>query len=350
MVELESMEYRHLGRSGLKVSALSIGNWLTCDNPEVEEVQFNCFSRAINNGINFLDTAEVYGMGSAETILGNILKRGDWDRDRLVISTKFMRSGVGPNRAGLSRKRLVQAMRNSLKRLQLDYADIFFLHRPDPETPLEESVRAITHLIESGKADYWGVSEFTVQEIMMIYDICDKYGLPYPSAEQCQYHMLHREKFEVDMVPLYDKYGLGTTVWSPLAGGVLSGKYNNGIPPSESRFGNSDNEMLKSIFNRYFNENTKEHTLTALRGLAEISRDLGCSQAQLALGWVLKSNDVSTAIFGATRVEQVDDNIGALQVVKSLTPEILQRIEDLLGNKPETRYNWRTFEKEPSRR
>ena len=350
MVELESMEYRHLGRSGLKVSALSIGNWLTCDNPEVEEVQFNCFSRAINNGINFLDTAEVYGMGCAETILGNILKRGDWDRDRLVISTKFMRSGAGPNRIGLSRKRLVQAMRNSLKRLQLDYADILFLHRPDPETPLEESVRAITHLIESGKADYWGVSEFTVQEIMMIYDICDKHGLPYPSAEQCQYHMLHREKFEVEMVPLYDKYGLGTTVWSPLAGGVLSGKYNEGIPPSESRFGSTDNQMLKTVFNRYFNENTKEHTLTALRGLAEISRDLGCSQAQLVLGWVLKSNDVSTAIFGATRVEQVDDNIGALQVVKSLTPELLQRIEDLLANKPETRYNWRTFEKEPSRR
>lgn len=350
MVELESMEYRHLGRAGLKVSALSIGNWLNCNTPEVEEAQFNCFARAVNNGINFLDTAEIYGMGVAETLLGNILKRGDWDRDRLVISTKFIRHGEGPNRVGLSRKRLIQSMRNSLKRLQLDYADIIFLHRPDSETPLEESVRAITHLIETGKADYWGTSEFSVQELMMVYDICDKYGLPYPSAEQSQYHMLHREKFEVDMIPLFDKYGLGTTVWSPLAGGVLSGKYNDGIPPSQSRYGDSGNEMLKSIFSNYFSEEKKDSTIKTLRGLGEIALELGCSQAQLALAWVVKSSDVSTAIFGATRVEQVDDNLGALEVAKGLTPEVLNRIEDLLSNKPETRYNWRTFTKESSRR
>lgn len=351
MVEKDTMEYRHLGSAGVKVSAISFGNWLTGHSPEVEESSLQCISKALEAGVNFIDTAEIYGFGQAETHIGNVLKRGDWDRDSLVISTKFIRAGPKVNQSGLGRKRLVQAAKNSLKRLQLDYVDIIFAHRPDSQTPLEESVRAFNHLIETGKADYWGTSEHSAEELMEIYSICDKRGYYRPVVEQPQYNMLWREKVEVEYGPLYDQFGLGTTVWSPLAGGILSGKYNEGTVPEGSRFADPNlMPAIKKRFESYFVESNREKTIRMLTGIKAIADELGCTQSQLALAWTIKNKDVSTAIFGATRVEQVVDNLGAIEISHKLTPELLVRIEELLGNRPETPRNWRTWENFAPRR
>jgi voltage-dependent potassium channel beta subunit len=351
MVEKDTMEYRHLGSAGVKVSALSFGNWLSGHSPDAAEASYQCIAKSIEAGVNFIDTAEIYGFGQAETHIGNVLKRGGWDRDSLVISTKFYMSGKGVNQSGLGRKRLVQAARNSLKRLQLDYVDIIFAHRPDYVTPLEESVRTFNHLIETGKADYWGTSEFTAQELMEVYALCEKHGYYFPVVEQPQYNMLWRERVEVELGPLYDQYGLGTTIWSPLAGGILSGKYNDGSIPEGSRYGDPNLiPMVKKRFTSMFEGPARDKTIATLGGLKAIADELGCTQSQLALAWTVKNKDVSTAIFGATREDQVVDNLGALEVVHKLTPEILARIEDLLGNKPQTSLNWRTWTPQPSRR
>mmetsp|Transcript_1521 Transcript_1521/g.3265 ORF Transcript_1521/g.3265 Transcript_1521/m.3265 type:complete len:346 (+) Transcript_1521:3-1040(+) len=345
------MEYRHIGSAGLKVSAISFGNWLTGHSPEAEEANFQCISKALEAGVNFIDSAEIYGNGQAETHIGSVLKRGGWDRDSLVISTKFFRCGSKPNQSGLSRKRLVQAARNSLKRLQLDYADIIFAHRPDYETPIVETVRAFNHLIETGRADYWGTSEFSAEELMEVYSVCDKYGFYRPIVEQPQYNMLVREKFEVELAPLYDQYGLGTTIWSPLGGGTLSGKYNDGTIPEGSRYADPTlNPMILKKFTDLFEAENKAQTIRMFQGLKAISEELGCTQSQLALAWTLKNKDVSTAIFGATRVEQVNDNIGAIEVSHKLTAEILARIEDLLNNRPTPPRNFRTWGAMPHRR
>eukprot|EP00359_Climacostomum_virens_P011056 CAMPEP_0204906766 /NCGR_PEP_ID=MMETSP1397-20131031/6144_1 /ASSEMBLY_ACC=CAM_ASM_000891 /TAXON_ID=49980 /ORGANISM="Climacostomum Climacostomum virens, Strain Stock W-24" /LENGTH=345 /DNA_ID=CAMNT_0052075771 /DNA_START=11 /DNA_END=1048 /DNA_ORIENTATION=+ len=345
------MEYRHLGSAGVKVSVVSFGNWLTGHSPEADEASFQCISKALEAGVNFIDTAEIYGYGQAETHIGNVLKRGGWDRDSLVISTKFWRIGTKPNRSGLGRKRLVQGAKNSLKRLQLDYADIIFAHRPDYETPLEETVRAFNHLIETGRADYWGTSEFSAEELMEIYSICDKKGFYRPVVEQPQYNMLWREKLEVELAPLFDQYGLGTTVWSPLAGGALSGKYNDGNVPEGSRFADPNLfPLIKKRFDDLFVPERREKTISMFAGIKAIADDLGATQSQLALAWAIKNKDVSTAIFGATRVDQVADNLGAVEVSHKLTPEILARIEDLLDNRPKAPVNWRTWGPFPNRR
>mmetsp|Transcript_32930 Transcript_32930/g.32605 ORF Transcript_32930/g.32605 Transcript_32930/m.32605 type:complete len:343 (+) Transcript_32930:36-1064(+) len=342
------MIYRNLGNSGLKVSAIGFGNWLTGHNMEIEEAQFQCFQKSIDAGINFFDTAEVYGAGNAETVFGNILKRGDWDREKLVISTKFIRCG---DKVGLSRKRLVQGMRNSLRRLQLDYVDVMFLHRYDQEVPLEETIRTVNHLIEKGKADYWGTSEFTAQEIQECHKICEKYGFIAPVADQCQYNLIVRDKVEVEYVPLYEKYGMGTTIWSPLMGGILSGKYNNLEFPEGSRLADpSLTPMMKKIYEGYFLPENREKTGRMLNGLGAIASELGCTQSQLALAWCVKNNDVSTAIFGATRPGQVEDNIGAIDLLSRLTPEILARIEELFATRPTPPTNWRTWRPMPARR
>lgn len=235
MVDVPKMKYNLLGNSGLAVSSISIGNWVTAHNEQAEETAFQCFDKAIRSGVNFLDTAEAYGAGVAETVLGRILKRGEYERDQIVVSTKYMRCGPGPNAKNLSRKHLVQGLRNSMKRLQLDFVDIIFLHRFDHETPLRESINTVSTFIDQGKIDYWGTSQFTPFELSEIYKICDKFGYPYPNAEQSIYHMLRRDRIEVDLVPFYEK-GLGTTTWSPLAGGLLTGKYNDGNVPEGSRF------------------------------------------------------------------------------------------------------------------
>lgn len=353
MVENDRMLYRHLGTAGVKVSALSYGNWLTGHTTEMEENVYQCVDACVRAGVNFLDTAELYGPKTGETMLGNILRRGEWPRDQLVISTKFIRSSFSSNplHFGLSRKRLLQAAKNSLKRLGLDYVDIMFLHRPDPETPIEETVRAITHLIEKGKADYWGTSEFTASELMMVYQACDRLGLPYPVTEQPQYSMLWRERVEVELGPLYDQFGLGTTVWSPLAGGLLSGKYNTAAPPEGSRYVDpSFPPFLRTKYISMFSDANREKTCQMLSGLGTVATELGCTQSQLCLAWTIANKDVSTAIFGSTKAEQAKENLGALDVLPKLTPEVLSRIEELLGNKPTPPLNWRTWTPHAPRR
>ena len=342
------MLYRNLGNSGLKVSAISIGNWLTGHSLDFEETQFQVFNRFINAGVNFLDTAEIYGAGNAETILGNVIKRGGWNRDELVVSTKFLRCGSS---VGLSRKRLIQSMKKSLTRLQLDYVDVMFLHRFDHEVPLEETVRAVNHLIEKGRASYWGTSEFTPQQLMECHKICEKYGYETPIAEQCQYSMLIRENVEVSLVNLFDHYGLGTTVWSPLAGGFLTGKYNDCVIPDGSRLADpSLTPAVKARYLSYFNEANIEKTRKTFSGLKEISTEVGCSQAQLALAWCIKNKDVSTAITGATSIAQVDDNLGSLGVIDKLDNALLSRIEDVLGNRPTPPTDFRKWTPKAPRR
>jgi len=350
MVEKESMIYKNLGKSGLKVSAISLGNWLTGHNLEFEETQYQCFSKAIEAGVNFLDTAEIYGFGNAETELGNILKKGEWNRDELVISTKFIKAGTKLSQTGLGRKRLIQGVRNSLKRLQLDYADIIFLHRPDQDVPIVETVRTVNHLIETGKADYWGTSEFTPAELMEVFEVCEKYGFVEPVAEQCQYSMMWRKRVEVELAPLFDHYGMGTTVWSPLMGGILTGKYNQGIPDGTRVSDPMLPAFVKQRYEEPFLPENKETTLKKLQELGKVAEDLGCTQAQLAIAWCMKSPDVSTAITGATRPQQIEDTIKSVEVVEKLTPEVLNRIEEILQTRPTPPMNWRTWELMPHRR
>ena len=306
------MQYRRIGSAGTKVSVLSFGNWLTGHNPDAESVQIDCMKKSIEAGVNFIDTAEIYGAGQAEKIVGAALKALEKDRDDLVISTKFKRCGDGPNNGGLSRKHLVQGMRNSLNRLGLDYVDIMFLHRHDHETPLLETIRTVNNLIDQGKALYWGTSEFTAQQIMVCHRICEKYGFVAPTVEQPQYSMVWREKFEVEYGPLYN-FGMGTTIWSPLGMGLLTGKYNDGSIPEGSRFFDMENKIIKGLlYDRLFCEEKREQTLSMLQGLGTLAGELDCTQSQLALAWAIKNPDVSTAIFGASRVEQVDDNLKAV--------------------------------------
>ena len=328
----QEMEYRALGPSGLKVSVLSYGNWLTSNDPSVEEQTKACVKRCFEHGINFFDTAEVYGTpcGTAEIIMGNALKDLGVGREKLVVSTKLMKGGETINERGLSRKHVIEGVNNSLRRLQLDYVDVIFAHRPDHETPIEETVRAINWLIENGKAFYWGTSEHSAAEIQEIHAVCDRLGLIKPIVEQPQYSMLWRDRFELEYGSLFDTYGMGSTIWSPLAQGILTGKYNEGIP-SGTRLDTNPG----SIFGRYFgDEEKKKKTISKLQGLSEVAKELNVSLAQLALGWTISNKDVSTAIFGATKVEQIDDNIKAVQVYKKITPEIFEKIEKILDNAP----------------
>ncbi|CAG9314360.1 unnamed protein product [Blepharisma stoltei] len=346
-MESESMEYRYLGNSGLKVSVLSFGNLTSSWDKGAEEWNFQCMDKCIRGGVNFFDTAEGYGLGVAEKILGNNIKQGGWDRDDLIITTKLspVRFGI----QGLSRKRIRQAIDHCLERLQLDYVDVLYLHRFDPEVPLEETIRIMNEIIDNDKAFYWGTSAFTPQQISECFTICENNGWIPPIVEQCEYHMFEREIVEKDYVPLFDQYGLGTTVWSPLCGGLLSGKYNDGNIPAGRLENNPFVNFFKQRYDKFIGSR-KEEAVKTLTGLKALAEELGCSQSQLALAWVIKNPDVSTAIVGASAPHHMDDNIGAIEVIKKLTPEVLTRIEDLLGNRPAPSMNWRTFTPNPPRR
>ncbi|CAG9327988.1 unnamed protein product [Blepharisma stoltei] len=347
-MESETMNYKYLGNSGLKVSVLGFGNMTSGWAEGTEQWNFECMNKCVRGGINFFNTAEVYGMGSAETILGNNLKQGGWDRDDLIISTNLIPTKV-IGIQGLSRKRLRQAINHSLQRLQLDYIDVLYLHRFDYEVPLEETIRIINDLIDDDKAFYWGTSEFTPQQLSECHRICEKHGWIPPIVEQAQYHMFEREKIERDYVPIFREYGMGTTVWSPLAGGLLSGKYNDGkIVPGRAESGLAA-AVYKQKFDNYIG-NRKEDAVRTLKGLQSLAEELGCTQSQLVLAWVIKNPDVTTAILGASSPGQLDENLAAVEVVKKITPEVLARIEDLLGNRPNPSMNWRTFTPNPPRR
>jgi voltage-dependent potassium channel beta subunit len=311
----------------VKVSELSLGAWVTYGGQVGEEVAVKCMSRAYDAGVNFFDNAEAYAHGNAETVMGNVFKKLGWRRDDLVVSSKVFWGGDGPNAKGLSRKHIYEACRNSLKRLQLDYLDLFFCHRPDANTPIEETVRAMDDLIHQGKILYWGTSEWNAADIMRAHALARELGLTPPQMEQPQYNMFHRERVEQEYSPLYREIGLGTTIWSPLASGLLSGKYAKGTPPG-SRATLQGYEWLRE--NVMTTENVEKVKL-----LEPIAKELDCTMAQLALAWCLKNPNVSTVITGASRPEQVAENMKAEEVLPKLSSEFMDRIEDTLKNRPE---------------
>lgn len=344
------MEYRFLGNSGLKVSVLSYGNWLTNNDPSVLNQTIEIVKKCYDSGINFFDTAEGYGSGEAERQLGIALQELNVPRQNLVISTKiFLGTNKGINEKGTSRKHLIEGLKASLKRLQLDYVDVVFAHRNDADTPLEETCRAFNHLINKGLAFYWGTSEWSSEQIGRAMEICDKLKLIKPITEQPQYNLWVRSKVEVEYAALFDEYKLGTTVWSPLAGGILTGKYNEEVP-KDSRIANLD-PFLKSLYDKvFFGEHIYEKRRRAMKEFEVLAKELDCTQAQLALAWVIYNKDVSTAIFGVSRISQIDDNIKALEIYKKLSKETLDRIETIFETRPETPVNYKTWQPFPPRR
>lgn len=320
------MDYRRLGRAGLKVSALSLGSWVTFGGQVGDAPTEACMRAAYDAGVNFFDGAEVYAKGQAELAMGRVLKKTGWRREGLVLSTKLFWGGDGPNDQGLSHKHLLEGFHAALRRWQVDYLDLCFCHRPDPNTPIEETVRAFDVLIRQGKLFYWGTSEWSAHDIATAFKVARELNLTPPTMDQPQYNMLVRERFEKEYAPLFREYGYGTTTWSPLASGVLSGKYAGGIPP-DSRLSMPTYEWLRESV-------LKPANVEKAKGLAAIARDLGCSQAQLAIAWCLKNPNVSTVITGATRPDQVVENMKALEVVSKLTDEVMGRVEAVLANRP----------------
>lgn len=323
------MEYRYLGKSGLQVSALSLGAWVTYGGQVGEDVAYECMSVAYESGVNFFDNAEVYATGNAEITMGNVIKKAGWKRSDLVISTKIFWGGDGPNDRGLSWKHIIEGTNASLDRLKMDYVDLIFCHRPDIHTPIEETVRAMNQIISQGKAFYWGTSMWSAQQIMEAYGIARQERLIPPLMEQPQYHMFHRERVEKEYAPLYEQIGLGTTIWSPLASGMLTGKYNDGIPEG-TRVTLEGYEWLRK---RFESEEIKDD-IAKVKKLMLIAEELGCSMAQLALAWCLKNPNVSTVITGASKPEQVVENIKSIDLVEKLSDEVMDRIEIILNNKP----------------
>ncbi len=317
------MRYRRLGRSGLKLSELSLGAWVTYGSQVGEQTAFECMTAAYEAGVNFFDNAEAYGGGKAEITMGNVIKRAGWRRESLVVSTKIFWGGEGPNDKGLSHKHIVEGVHGALRRLQLEYVDLAFCHRPDPDTPIEETVFAWDTLIRQGKVFYWGTSEWPAEAILAAHRFARDNHLAAPAMEQPQYSMFARERVESEYLPLYEKLGYGTTIWSPLASGVLSGKYNDGIPKG-SRLDLSTMAWLKK-------EALEGGRIPKVRELAKIARQLGCSTAQLALAWCLKNPHVSTVITGASKREQVLENMKASAFADALTPEVMARIDGVLG-------------------
>eukprot|EP00455_Lapot_gusevi_P029848 TRINITY_DN319_c0_g2_i1.p1 TRINITY_DN319_c0_g2~~TRINITY_DN319_c0_g2_i1.p1 ORF type:complete len:344 (+),score=114.61 TRINITY_DN319_c0_g2_i1:58-1089(+) len=328
------MPYKFLGRSGLKVSVLSYGTWVTAgvQHRQVMEDQLvKIMERAYEAGINFFDNAETYANGEAEIVMGRALKRLGWRRSSYVVSTKLFWGGNGVNEVGLSRKHIVEGINASLERLQLDYVDVLFCHRPDPCTPLEETCRAMDYVINSGKAFYWGTSEWSAADIEAAMGICRELRLIAPICEQPQYSMLHRQRFEHEYAPLFKRYQLGTTIWSPLAMGVLTGKYNDGIP-ADSRFATAGMEFS---WQKALMGDKGAVLIEKLRQLGQVAVELECTPAQLALAWCLLNPNVTTVILGASKLSQLEDNLGAIKVLPRLTPEVVARIEQILDNKPE---------------
>jgi len=340
------MEYRFLGKSGLKVSALSLGAWVTFQDQLDVDQAYQCMKTAYDAGVNFFDNAEVYAGGMAETIMGQVLKKAGWTRSDLVISTKIFWGGkaqkpgwppkYGPNDRGLSRKHIIEGTDAALRRLDLDYVDLIFCHRPDIDTPIEETVWAMNQVLQQGKALYWGTSEWSAPQIRRAYDIARREHLIPPTMEQPEYNMFHRQKVESDLVALYEEIGLGTTTWSPLASGILTGKYNDGIPDG-SRLSLKNYQWLRP----QLESDEGAQNIAKVKSLMPLAEELGCTMAQLALAWCLSNDDVSTVITGASRPEQVVENMKALKIAAQLTPDIQERIEDILDNRPEGEQNWR---------
>lgn len=320
------MEYRRLGKAGVQVSALSFGSWVTFGNQVDSKVAKECMYHAYDNGINFFDNAEVYAHGKSEEVMGKILSEAGWSRDTFLVSSKVFWGGDQPNQTGLSRKRVVEACHAALKRLQVDYLDFYFCHRPDKNTPMEETVWAMHNLIQQGKVLYWGTSEWSAQEVQEAMMVARQNNLIGPSMEQPQYNMLVRRKLEVEFFKLFRDYGYGTTIWSPLASGILTGKYNNGIPKGSRLTRDELTWLREKLLN---DENIKK-----VAELVLLAEELGTTAAKLAIAWCLKNPNVSTVITGATKLEQLKQNLESLEVVGKLTDDVMNLIESILDNKP----------------
>ncbi len=327
------MEYRRLGKSGLKVSALSFGAWVTFGQQYGVDEALDIMTAAYDRGCNFFDNAEVYAKGQAETIMGEALKKSGWRRDSYIVSSKVFGGAVedpSPIQRGLSRKHVYEAAYQAIERLQCDYLDLYFCHRPDAEVPIEETVRAMTELIQRGDVLYWGTSEWSAQELMEAYSVARQYNLIPPTMEQPQYNMFTRYRFENEYERLYDAetIGLGTTIWSPLASGLLTGKYNNGIP-EDSRVNLPGYEWLKAMVE----SEEGQSRIKKASELAKVADEIGTTMPKMALAWCLKNPNVSTVITGASRVSQVVENFDALDVVSLLTDDVMETIEGILDNK-----------------
>ena len=318
------MHYRRLGQSGLKVSEISLGAWVTMGSQIDEETSKQLILHAYENGINFFDNADIYARGQAETVMGKAIK--DLPREELVISSKvFWPTMEGPNGRGLSRKHITESIHQTLERLGTDYVDLYFCHRFDPDTPIEEVVFTMNMLIQQGKVLYWGTSEWRASQIAAAYGIARQYNLIPPTMEQPQYHMFHRRRVESELAPLAESFGIGLTTWSPLASGVLTGKYNDGIPEG-SRASLESMAWLK-------NHITQERIAKVIL-LQEIADELGVTTAQLAIAWLLRRKEVSSVITGATKLSQLNENIAAREIVEKLDDDLQERIETILDNNP----------------
>lgn len=321
------MLYRRLGKSGLKVSALSFGSWVTFGQQVDNSVAESCLKTAYDAGINFFDNAEIYANGQSEEVMGAILSKFGWSRDTYIVSSKVFWGGELPNQTGLSRKHVIEACQAALKRLRVEYLDLYYCHRPDPETPIEETVRAMDTLIQQGKVLYWGTSEWSAQEIMEAYSIARQYNLAPPTMEQPRYNLLNRERVEKEYARLYESIGLGTTIFSPLAAGILTGKYLNGIP-DDSRLSIENMAFLRDRWDRYF----ENGIATVLETLESIARKIGANLPQLGIAWCLKNSNVSSVILGASKPEQLENNLASLNFLDTLDEDLMGEIDIALSS------------------
>lgn len=324
------MEYRRMGKTGLQLSVLSFGSWVSFHKQIDDNKADELMGIAYDNGINFFDNAEVYALGESEKMMGRILQKKNWERSSYVVSSKAFFGSRGkenkPNQTGNNRKHLTEACNEALQRLQVDYLDLYYCHRPDKNTPIEETVWTMHHLIQQGKILYWGTSEWSGVEIMEAHRVAHQYGLIGPVVEQPQYNLFERNKMENELLMIFKTVGMGTTIWSPLASGLLSGKYNNGIPEG-SRFGLKGFDWLKDQW-------MKEELLEKVKALSALANELSISTAELSIAWCIKNENVTTAILGATNKEQLLQNLKATAALEKLTPEIMQQIDDITGTKP----------------
>ena len=324
------MQYRRMGRTGLQLSVLSFGSWVTFHKQIEDSRADELMGIAYDNGVNFFDNAEVYALGESEMMMGRVLKKKNWDRTSYTVSSKAYFGWRGkankPNQTGLSRKHLVEACHEALERLQVDYLDLFFCHRPDINVPISEVVWTMNHLIQQGKVLYWGTSQWSGAEIMEAHRVAGQNSLIGPTVEQPQYNMFERFKVEQDYLPVYQNVGLGTTIWSPLAAGFLTGKYLEGIP-EDSRLGLTGFDWLKERW-------LQEEKIKKLKKLVAFAEKLGVSMATLAIAWTIRNPNVTTTILGATKKEQLIENLKALEVAELLTPDVMDKIEKILANKP----------------
>ncbi|MDZ4680584.1 MAG: aldo/keto reductase [Saprospiraceae bacterium] len=323
------MEYRRLGKSGVQVSALSLGSWLTFGKQISDDMAERLMAIAYERGVNFFDNAEGYAAGKSEIVMGNILKKMNWDRTSYLVSSKvfFGAGGNKPNQTGLSRKHLMEACHAALKRLQVDYLDFYYCHRPDPHVPIDEIVWAMNHLIQQGKVLYWGVSEWPAKSIEEAHLVAQKCNLIGPTMEQPQYNLFVRERVELEYAPLYKRFGLGTTIWSPLASGVLTNKYID-ASPEDTRLGIKGMEWLRD-------SSLTPERLEKVRQLHALAGEIGTSLPCLAIAWCLKNPNISTVILGASKEYQLEETLGAIETLSLLTDPVMERIEAIVDNKPE---------------